>query len=64
MSRITVLKSSSCDNFKRAAETIAFKRAVEQRRDLLCNDSNGDLFTREDNMFSRESLTGISLVFI
>ena len=36
---------------------------MEQRRDLLCNHSNGDLFTRED-MFSRESSPGISLVSI
>ena len=33
-------------------------------RDLLCNHSNGDLFTCEDIMFSCESSPGISLVFI
>ena len=36
----------------------------KERRDLLCNHSNGDLFTCEDIMFSRESSPGISLVFI
>ena len=30
----------------------------------LCSHSNGDLFTCEDIMFSRESSPGISLVFI
>ena len=35
-----------------------------ERHDLLCNHSNCDLFTCEDNMFSRESSPGISLVFI
>ncbi len=42
-----------------------------ERRDLLCNHGNGDLFTWEDNIltcedmiFSRESPPGISLVFI
>ena len=35
-----------------------------ERRDLLCNHNNGDLFTCEDIMFSRESSPGISLVFI
>ena len=34
------------------------------RFDLLCNHSNGDLFTGEDIMFSRESSPGISLVFM
>ena len=40
--------------------------------DLLCNHNNGDIFTCENNVFftcedimlSRESLLGISLVFM
>ena len=35
-----------------------------ERSDLLCSHSNGDIFTREDIKFSRESSPGISLVFI
>ena len=36
-----------------------------KRQDLLCNHSNGDLFTCENNViFLCESSTGISLVFI
>ena len=35
-----------------------------ERHDLLCNHRNGDLFTCEDIMFSRESSPVISLVFI
>ena len=33
------------------------------RRDLLCNHSNGDLFTREDIIFLHKSSPSISLVF-
>jgi len=35
-----------------------------EKRDLLCNYSNGDHFTSEDIMFSRKSSPGISLVCI
>ena len=36
----------------------------QQRRDLLCNHNDGDLFTCEDMKFSHESSLGISLVLI
>ena len=32
--------------------------------ELLCSHSNGEIFTSEDIMFSRENSPGISLVFI
>ena len=35
-----------------------------EKHDLLGNRCNGDLFTCEDIVFSRESSPGISLVFI
>ena len=35
-----------------------------ERRDLLCSDSKGDIFTCEDIKFPRESSPSISLVFI
>ena len=35
-----------------------------ERRDLLCSNSNGDLVRREEIVFFRESLPGISWVFI
>ena len=35
-----------------------------ERHDLLCNHSSGDLFMCEDIMFLRKSSPGISLVFI
>ena len=46
-------------NFKRP-----YSSNAEQRCDLLCNHSNGDLFTCEDVMFSCESSHGISLAVI
>ena len=39
------------------------KSACFQRRDLLCNHNDSDLFTCEDMKFSQESSLGISLVF-
>ena len=35
-----------------------------ERSDLLCSHSNGDLVRREEIVFLRESLPGISWVFI
>ena len=35
-----------------------------ERRDLLCSHSNGDLVRREEIVFFRKSLPGISWVFI
>ena len=37
--------------------------ACFERRDLLCNHNDGDLFTCEDMKFPRESSLGISLLF-
>ena len=43
---------------------MAKRRYEVERRVFTCKNSNSDLFTCKDIMFSRESSLGISLVFM